>query len=402
VTARAVLATLSLTVTVSYGVLLYTFPVVLEPMERTLGLSRGQASAAVSIGLLVSALGAYPAGRWLDRRSPRQLLTFGSLLASAGLVAWAAVTSLWQLYAVFAVLGVAMALVLYPSAFAILAKLFWPSPQRALTTLTVVGGLAGVVFTPLAQWLVDGGHWRRALLVLAAVTLVATVVPHLAWIPGRLPGGRARSVPVTGDEEASESISTRAALGGGAFWSLTLALFLAAFIHLALLVHLIPYLTARGFSVAFAALAAALMGAMQLPGRALLFGVGRHISTGRLTTGVLAVETLSLLILVASPGRALVLVFVAVFGMARGLVVVLGASLVAEFYGPASYGSISGVMGLFTALAEGIAPGVVGLLHDALGGYSQIVWILAASAAAATVCAVVADRLSPPPRHQTA
>src|SRR5437870_3275092 len=44
--ARRVLATLSLTVTVSYGVLVYAYPVLLRPMERDLGWSRGQTSAA--------------------------------------------------------------------------------------------------------------------------------------------------------------------------------------------------------------------------------------------------------------------------------------------------------------------------------------------------------------------
>ena len=46
---RRVLATLSLTVTVSYGVLIYAYPVLLRPMERDLGWTRGQTSAALSI-----------------------------------------------------------------------------------------------------------------------------------------------------------------------------------------------------------------------------------------------------------------------------------------------------------------------------------------------------------------
>src|SRR5437879_12457218 len=160
--ARRVLATLSLTVTVSYGVLVYAYPVLRRPMERDLGWTRGQTSAALSIAFLVSAVTAIPAGRWLDHRSPRQLMTLGSLLATGALVGWSLVGSLWQLYADFAVLGVAMAFVLYDPAFAVIAKLFRPSPRRALTVLTLFGGLAGIIFTPLTEGLVQGVDWLGA------------------------------------------------------------------------------------------------------------------------------------------------------------------------------------------------------------------------------------------------
>jgi len=73
-------------VTVSYGVLVYAYPVLLSPMERELDWSRGQTSVALSVAFLVSALASIPAGRWLDRRGPRQLMTAGSLLVSAAAV----------------------------------------------------------------------------------------------------------------------------------------------------------------------------------------------------------------------------------------------------------------------------------------------------------------------------
>jgi MFS family permease len=396
---RRVLATLSLTVTVSYGVLIYAFPVVLRPMERGLGLQRGETSAALSIGLLVSALAAFPTGRWLDRRSPRHLMTFGSLLAVGGLIAWSAVSSLWQLYAVFALLGVAMALVLYPAAFAVVTKLYWPSPRRALTALTIVGGLAGIVFTPLTEWLVEGIHWRAALIVLAAVALLATVVPHAAFLPRRSVQG-ADKTDADGDGDPfsrteAVSVPAEAAVRGAAFWALTLALFLTYFISVALIVHLIQYLTQRGFSVGFAALAAGLVGAMQIPGRALMLPLERRVPRIALTTGVFGLEALALFILPVTRGIAAVLVFVVLFGMARGVVPLVGAMLVADFYGPANYGAIGGAIGFFTAIAQALAPGGVGLLYDHFHGYLEVSWLLVAAAVTATICGFVAERCAP-------
>jgi predicted MFS family arabinose efflux permease len=386
---RRALATLSLTVTVSYGVLIYAFPVLLRPMEHELGLTRGQASAALSIALLVSAVMAFPAGRWLDRRGPRRLMTAGSLLAAAGLAGWATADSQWALYAVFAVLGVAMALVLYAPAFTVIAKLFWPTPRRALTILTLAGGLAGIVFTPLTQWLVEVTDWRGALLALAGVALLATAVPHALFLPGA-----AVRAPEPEPGEAA-SVTTSEAVRGPAFWCLTLALFLAYFISVALIVHLIPYLVERGFSAGFAALAAGLVGAMQIPGRALMLPLERRIPRVALTTGVFAGQGLALLLLPVADGIAVVLVFVVCFGMVRGLIPLVQATLVAEFYGPASYGAIGGAMNVFTLTAQALAPVGVGVLYDRFGGYREVVWILVAAAMVATVSGYWAERHAP-------
>jgi hypothetical protein len=114
-------------------------------------------------------------------------MTTGSLLTTGALIGWAAVGSLWQLYADFVVLGLAMALVLYDPAFAVIAKLFQPSPRRALTILTLFGGLAAIIFTPLTQWLVHSLDWRGALVALAIIAAFTTVLPHAAFLRG---GGR--------------------------------------------------------------------------------------------------------------------------------------------------------------------------------------------------------------------
>ena len=51
--------------------------------------------------------------------------------------------------------GVAMGAVLYPPAFAALTRWHGPDPVRALTVLTLAGGLASTVFAPLTAALAD-------------------------------------------------------------------------------------------------------------------------------------------------------------------------------------------------------------------------------------------------------
>ena len=71
------------------------------------------------------------------------------------------VESLPAFYAVWMGLGVAMAMVLYEPAFAVVATWFVRHRDRALTVLTVFGGLASTVVVPLATWLLERQGWRE-------------------------------------------------------------------------------------------------------------------------------------------------------------------------------------------------------------------------------------------------
>ena len=77
-----IVAALSVTETVTWGIVYYGFPVFLRPMEHDLGASRVAVTGAFSIGLGVSALAALPVGRWIDRHGARGLMTLGSALAT--------------------------------------------------------------------------------------------------------------------------------------------------------------------------------------------------------------------------------------------------------------------------------------------------------------------------------
>ncbi|HET6763380.1 MAG TPA: MFS transporter, partial [Longimicrobiaceae bacterium] len=159
--------TLSLTETVSYGILTYAFAVFLGPMERELGWSRTAATGAYSFALLVAGAAAIPAGRWVDRHGARGLMTAGSCAAASGVFAWSRVQSLPALYAVWTLIGLAMAAVLYEPAFAVIATWFVRGRSRALTVLTFAGGFASIVFVPLSAALVRSLGWRNALAALA-------------------------------------------------------------------------------------------------------------------------------------------------------------------------------------------------------------------------------------------
>src|SRR5690606_23281165 len=77
---RRLVVWLSLAQLITWGSVFYTFAVLLEPVERELGLTRAQSSLAFSLALFAEGVCAWPVGRWIDRGHERAVMTGGSLL----------------------------------------------------------------------------------------------------------------------------------------------------------------------------------------------------------------------------------------------------------------------------------------------------------------------------------
>ena len=177
-----VVGVLAITEPISWGILFYGFGVMLTPTQQEMGWSQAQLTGAFSLMLLISGMAAVPVGRWLDRHGARGLMTVGSCLATLAILGWAQVQTLLGFYAIWAVIGVINAMILYEPAFAVTATWFVRRRTQALTVLTFGGGLASVIFVPLATWLVQGYGWRNALWILAAVLAVTTIPLHALFL----------------------------------------------------------------------------------------------------------------------------------------------------------------------------------------------------------------------------
>ena len=395
-----VVGALAATETVSWGVLYYAFSVFLVPMQEDLGWSSAALTGAYSLALLLAGLAAPFVGRWLDRHGPRALMTAGSVAGASFVLAWATVDTLWAYYLVWAGLGLAMAATLYEPAFAVVATWFERDRGRALLLLTFVAGFASTIFLPLAGWLVASLGWRVALVALAALLAVLTIPPH-ALLLRRRPEDL--GLHPDGVRPAEEGDELAIAVGGGvtlhqalrdpAFWWLTVAFFLGTFSSVAIGVHLIPYLTERGDDPGFAAVATGLIGAAQVLARVVVTVLGDRFPQTGVTAAVLALQAVALLVLIWWQSAAGVLVAVLLLGAGRGAVTLMRAGLVAEFYGRTHYGAINGVLAFFLTGARAIAPVGVGVAYVRFGGYGPVLWGLVASASAAVLAMIVAQRL---------
>ena len=379
----ATVAALSVTETVSWGVLYYAFAVFQVPMQRELGYSTAQLTGAFSAALLVSGIAGIAAGRYLDRNGPRALMTIGSIGGVVLVLMWSRVHSLEAFYALWLAIGLVMAAVLYETAFTVLAKSFARADERrrAMTALTLVAALASFIFLPLSQALIDAYGWRDALVVLATILGAVTIPLHAGVLrsPTSGPGAAA-----TGDPPGS--VDARKALRSRQFWRLTVAFFLASITAIAMIVHAIPFLLHRGYSATFAAFAVGLVGISQVPGRLLFAPMAARTSSAKATASTFALIALGVAVIVSVDDAAAVLVGLVLLGMGNGMATLSRATGIADLFGSGSYGTIAGVTAAMTTSAMAVGP-FAAAVWAATVGYDALLWTLVLIAAIASLLA---------------
>jgi MFS family permease len=373
-----IVATLSVTETVTWGIVYYGFPVFLRPMEQDLGASRVAVTGAFSVGLGVSALAALPVGRWIDRHGARGLMTAGSGLATLLTFAWARVETLPALYAVWFGMGVAMAATLYEPAFATVVSWFARGRDRALLTVTLAAGLASTIFMPIEAWLLSRVGWRGALTILAVVLGVITIPMHAALLR-RAPASPVHPQAGSGPAAPARGMTLAAARRTAVFWVLSAAFFVSNFATAALSTHLIPYLVGRGYSATIAATVIGWMGAMQLPGRVLFVPIAARLGARWMLAAVFLAQAFGIGQLPLLGVIGMIAPFVVLQGAANGMATLARATSLAEIFGPRQYGAIAGAVALCANGARAIGPVGASLLWVGLGSYPAVFWVLGVS-----------------------
>jgi MFS family permease len=386
-----VVATLCVTETVTWGIIYYGFPVMLQPMEAELGFSRVQITGAFSVGMGVAALVGLPVGRWIDRRGARGLMTLGSCLGTLLVLAWSRVESLPALYAVWSLMGLVMAATLYEPAFAAIVGWFpGRNRDRALLTVTIAAGFASTIFMPLEAWLVSRLGWRAALVTLAVVLAVLTIPLHALVL--RRPPRADNPAPGAARERADvPGLTLRAAAATAVFWVLAAAFFVGNFTVNSVTVHLIPFLSDRGYSPTVAAMMIGWMGAMQVPARLVFAPMATRFGHHGMTTAIFFVQAAGMAQLALAAHLPTLIPMVMMLGGANGMATLARATIIAELFGPRHYGAIAGAIALAANGARAVGPVGAASLQSALGGYEPFFWILTASLMAAGV-AVLATK----------
>jgi MFS family permease len=372
---------------VNWGVLFFAFSVLLVPLQDAFEAPRWLVAGAFSLGLLVSAVAAPAVGRLADRGQGPAVMQAGGLLAAGLLIVWALVPTIWMTYIVWAALGLCMASILYEPVFAIVGRAF-ADPEgrlRAIATVTVMGGLASTAFLPGTSALVTRLGWRGAVVALAAIIAVTTVIVSrfafrdLAWSAQTIRDA------IVGSAESHHDRRPLPGLG-----RLVVLFAMSIIVNSAVSSNLVAALIDRGLAPTFAATVAGSFGIMQLPGRLLLSSARVAPRPVPLLLVSFAMQIAGLLALIAH-GTVAMWVGVIVFAGGTGLTTLARPYLVLDHYGPERAGHANGVIARGQQLARAAGPVAAAAVGSTVG-YSAVFAALAALLAAAMLLTRRGDR----------
>jgi len=400
-----ILWVLSLGQLITWGLVYYTFPLFVVPMEQELGWSRNELFGALSGGLLVAGLCSIPVGAWIDRGHGRLLMTGGSLLAAVLMFAWSQVDSLVMFYVIWLGLGACQSVTLYEPAFAVITRVYGPRYRQAILVMTFLGGLASTFGIPFTQLLIERIGWRPALVVLAAICLAVAVFIHWLFVPGP----REKPVPIAEAPKPAPGTLARqrgplaSAVRVPAFWGLVVAFAGYGLAFSAMSFHLIPLLAERKVEIGVVMAIIALIGPMQVVGRVLLMAAQNRVSTIQLGAGIYFAFPISMAMLAMGIDDVYgLIVFAIVYGVANGLVTILRGMAVPEFIGPEGYGVVSGALTMPTNIMRAAGPLMGALAWSAFGNYTPVLWALTAimlvAAAGFAAAAILSKKTSPWPK----
>ena len=380
---------LSLAQLISWGSVFYAFSLLMEPVERELGLTRSQSSLAFSLALLTEGLLAYPVGRWIDRGHERAVMTGGSLLLAACLALHSVVHSLAGFYLVWTGLGAGLAASLYTPVFAVVTRRFPRDFRRAIITLTFLGGLASTVFIPLTAWLSDSLGWRHALWVLAAINLLVCAPLHAVQLRGA-PGPTTANIG-----SGATAASPVAYLRSAPFLLIGVFAVCMMGVSAALPAHMISLLRGMGLAESWVIAVPASIGAVQVLGRLLLFFFEHRFNVHQSNRIIPVLIPLAVAVLLAGAGHAWAAVlFVLLYGLGNGMITIVRGTAIAVYVNREHVASLNGALGPPTAVARALSPVLLGLLWTPAAGYTYGLALLLVMSIAAVLALLLAQRRS--------
>ncbi len=370
--------------------------VVMEPLQHEFGWPRAVVAVNVFLCSAMALLLAPVGGALTSRLGARKVAICGTLGAIPGLLLISLTGgSPWTWYGAwtaFAVVNVAIGPMVWSVA---VSGLFERARGFALAVTLSGGGLAHLLFPPLAVLMEAHYGWRGVYIAIAAVFLIV-LLPVLLFL-FRAREDLAATQPVEAiavdkaarvQEPLATGLSLKQALGTRHFWQLALLALVVAFVEGTLTVHLFPILKEEGLSGATAAGIASAM--------------GLSLIVGRLVTGILLdrlqsshVFAASILFLLFCCFMARVVAGNATIGIAVGILLGLGsggttgtlAYMTGRYFGLRAYAAIFGMLiGIF-ALGYGIAPSIAGYARDAATSYAPLFLYLTFACAVSTVLA---------------
>jgi len=373
------------------GSVFYGFSAFFTPMVAEFGWSRAVTSGAYSLSRLEGGVEGPIIGWLIDKFGARKLIFIGVSLTGLGFMALSRVNSALSLYLIFGLLvTMGFETGFFHATTTATANWFIKRRSRALSFITVGGGLGGAVMVPFLAWMITNFGWRWAcivtgILILALGLPVAYIVRSRPEDKGLLPDGEGvvptpegasaaasmdpagQALPPTVDGEINFTV--REAMKTGTFWTFIGAMMLRACILSAIVVHQIPHLVDAGISYQAASGCLGTMILLSVPGRLLFGWLGDRFDNRYLLFITSAIQAVGILIFIQVTSVWMAYLFAVIYALGYGGAIPLTLNFRGRLFGRKAFATLGGITSALTSIAAVAAPVFAGYIFDVSGSY---------------------------------
>ncbi len=366
------------------------FSIILKQLMAEFNSGRGTISILSTLYCVAGGFGAYIVSRLIIRHSPKKFMFYGSIIGVILFLLCAVVTSLWQLFALYLLLG--FIFIGASGAIPLLTILSnWFVKKRGLAVGITLSGMAAgsLVLSPIVGVIATEFGWRWTYVFCAGLTLVLNV-PLVGLVMkdspkemGLLPDG---DTPETVNRAIPE-IKSRSAVISTAplssylkripMWLITLSFCMMTIGGSAMMQHLVSFVTDMGISYTIAASALGIVGGL---GGISGFVSGwlcdkmprKHVMT---IFGSLII--IGIVILMNTHSLSMLWLFVIFFGLGGGAASIVFPLVVGDIFGSEGYITVFAFANLFFCFGYAIGPPMSGFIFDVSGSYFLVFAITA-------------------------
>jgi len=383
------------------GVVFFGFTAFFEPIVEEFGWSYTQVSIAFSIRGLEMGMLAPIVGFLVDRLGPRKLTFAGGLILGAALILLSQTKTLLMFYSSFILIAIGASLCASTVMMTAVAHWFKKNVGKAMGMVACGFGAGGSII-PLVVWLIDFYQWRTALIVLglgmwALVIPVSIIIRHRPEQYGYFPDGKIPAEPSSAQEgrHIEVGLPFNEAVRSKNFWKIAVGEAVRVMSTMAIITHIMPYLSSIGMSRGSAAFIATTIPLLSIFGRFSSGWLGDIVDKRYVMSGIYFLLGIGTLIFSFIYVKWLIIPFFLLFATSLGGAVALRGAIMRDYFGLTAFGKLFGIIMGMAAIGGVIGPTLAGWTYDTMGSYHPV-WFFFSGAG--IFAALLILRISPLPR----
>jgi len=357
------------------GIIMNSMGVFIKPVSESLGFTRGGFTLYFTIAALAMMVMAPVMGKLLERYDIRIIMTICTTMMAVSFALFSQCRTLAQFYIVALFLGIGSAGSHIIPVSMMITNWFIDKRGLAMGIVFAATGVGGLIFNPLANWIIMHYSWQAAYLAFGLIIGVFSIPTAIFIVrakpsdKGLLPyGGEAavtrQSLSEQGGLTATEALRDRA------FWLLAVIILLVAIANMGVLHHIVPYPTDIGYSSTTATALMSLHMAMLIFGKVLTGSLADRLGLLKSYLVCMIGLVIAIVLLYGAQLMWVAVVFSVLFGFSIAVRTVLPPLMTARVLGQKHFAVIYGFLNIFTTLGTAVGVPLSGFIYDWTKSYS--------------------------------